>query len=110
MKKLSLGIVGAGIMGKMAGLFALRKGHKVSYFDNNPLSLEAYKGSKMSCSLVAAGMLSPFCELEKADLIISRLGRDSLVLWDEIFKYLGESFYFQRKGGLVVSHLSLIHI
>ena len=57
MEKLSLGIVGAGIMGKMVGLLALKKGHRVSYFDKNPLSIDKNKGGALPCSLVAAGML-----------------------------------------------------
>ena len=86
MQKLSLGIVGAGIMGKMVGLLALQRGHEVTYFDNNSLLFDNIKGKTIPCSLVAAGMLSPFCELEKADLIISRLGEESLPLWEGISK------------------------
>ena len=104
MQKLSLGIVGAGIMGKMVGLLALQRGHEVTYFDNNPLLFDNIKVKTIPCSLVAAGMLSPFCELEKADLIISRLGEESLPLWERISKELDRSFYFHRKGGIVVSH------
>tara|TARA_B100000683_G_scaffold275308_1_gene325652 strand:+ start:266 stop:1372 length:1107 start_codon:yes stop_codon:yes gene_type:complete len=104
MQKLSLGIVGAGVMGKMVGLFALSRGHRVTYFDNNPILFDGTQEKIIPCSLVAAGMLSPFCELEKADLIISKLGEDSLPLWEGISKDFDGSFYFDRKGGIVVSH------
>ncbi len=104
MQELSLGIVGAGIMGKMVGLLALKRGYRVSYFDNNPMLFDGTQGKTIPCSLVAAGMLSPFCELEKADLIISRLGEESLPLWEEISRDLSRSFYFQKQGGIVVSH------
>lgn len=104
MQNLSLGIVGAGIMGKMVGLLALQRGHRVTYFESNPIVFDRNQEKIIPCSLVAAGMLSPYCELEKADLIISRLGEESLPLWETISKSLNESFYFQRKGGIVVSH------
>ena len=108
MQKLSLGIVGAGVMGKMVGLFALNRGHNsVTYFDNNPIVFGGTQEKVIPCSLVAAGMLSPFCELEKADLIISKLGQDSLPLWEKISRDLGGRFYFQRKVGLLFLTLKI---
>ncbi|MDC0254596.1 FAD-dependent oxidoreductase [Bacteriovoracales bacterium] len=97
---MKIGIVGAGIMGRMVCLLALKRGMKVSLFDQGPSLPEA----NLPCSLVAAGMLSPYCELEKADFRISQLGIDSLPLWKEISQLMGKELFFQNEGGLVLAH------
>jgi glycine oxidase len=98
----SLGIVGAGVTGRMLSLLALKRGMKVSLFEKK--SKMPHSKDQRPCSLVAAGMLSPYCELEKSDVLISELGVDSLNLWEEIVPSMGGDIFFQRKGGIVLSH------
>ncbi|WP_168464604.1 glycine oxidase ThiO [Wolbachia endosymbiont of Ctenocephalides felis wCfeT] len=94
----SVGIVGAGIIGRLLALNLLQNGWHVTLFD-----IDDQEG-KASCSYAAAGMLSPLFELEKADSIIHSVGVKSINLWRSILPTLGQSVYFQNKGSLILAH------
>ncbi|MDD9331108.1 MAG: glycine oxidase ThiO [Wolbachia sp.] len=98
MRVYSVGIVGAGIVGRSLALNLLRNGWHVTLFDVDN------KEGKASCSYAAAGMLSPFSELEKAENIIHRLGIKSMSLWCNILPTLNQPVYFQNEGSLILSH------
>lgn len=90
------GIVGMGIMGRLLALGLHRAGWNVSLFDQSGTT---------NCSFAAAGLLTPFSELDRATALISDLGQESVQrYWPEIIKLLPESTYFQNLGTLVLSH------
>lgn len=91
------GIVGAGIMGRLLALALHNAGWQVSLFDQQT--------ENMNCSTAAAGLLSPFCELDKSELLISCLGQESIKnYWSRIINQLPETIYFQQSGTLVLYH------
>ena len=96
--KPSCAVVGAGIAGRLLALELSRRGGAVTLFDDG-----AALGSA-NCSETAAAMLSPFCERDCADAIITQLGEISLALWPEILRELGGEIFFQKNGSLVVAH------
>ena len=95
----SAGIIGAGILGRLTALELITRGWDVSLFDRGGPDGSA------ACSFAAAGMLSPYCELESGEAVVCELGRRSLERWPEILARLPEPVYFQREGSLVVAHV-----
>ena len=90
-------IVGAGIMGRLLALALLREGFQVSVFDQGD--------ANDNCSSVAAGLLTPLSELDRADAVICRLGLCAVKNhWPQILQELGGSVYFKQSGTLVLSH------
>ena len=57
-----------------------------------------------ACSFAAAGLLSPYCEIESEETVVCDLGRISLDYWPEILAQLPEPVFFQREGSLVLAH------
>lgn len=91
------GIVGMGIMGQLLALALYKAGWQVTLFDQ-------HLGDN-NCSSVAAGLLTPFSECEKADPMIFRLGQESLTFyWPSILKQFLEPVYFQQTGCIIVHH------
>lgn len=103
---LKIGIVGAGIMGRLLAWQLANSGHQISLFDKDPIE------SGNAAAYTAAGMLTPYSEIESAELMIYHLGKRSLKLWPEIIKNLnpgaqdnkGGSVGFVQNGSLIVSH------
>ncbi len=93
---MKVGIVGAGIAGRLVALECRRRDWLVHLFDSHGLSARG-------CSFVAAGQLAPYCELDSADPLIHRLGRESLTLWPGIIAALESEVFFQKEGTLVVA-------
>ena len=91
----SIGIAGAGIIGRLIALKAAAQGKKVTLFDRDETP---------ACSVVAPAMLAPYCELDVAEKAVSDLGVESLKLWPEILKSLDAPVFFQQEGSLVVAH------
>ncbi|RLA64084.1 MAG: hypothetical protein DRQ88_06545 [Epsilonproteobacteria bacterium] len=98
--KPTVAIVGAGILGRLISFFLIEDGIKVSLFEKNS-SLPA---TKDSCSLTAAGMLAPFCELEYSDPLITKMGLESIEIWQHLHQYFDQKFHFERKGSMVLTH------
>ena len=85
-----IGIVGAGVLGRLLAFRLRSLGWKVTLFDQNPVEQE------INSSFAAAGMLAPFCELELAEPLICELGRISLELWPGLLREPREVLYFFR--------------
>jgi glycine oxidase len=99
-QKQTIAVVGAGVLGRLISFFLIENDHQVSLFEKNgPLP-----DSQDSCSLTAAGMLAPFCELEYSDPMITRLGLDSLELWKGLHRFFHEEFDLNTNGSLVITH------
>jgi glycine oxidase len=91
------GVVGAGIMGRLLALVLHNAGWQVTVFEQN--------AQETNCSAAAAGLLAPISELDKADLVIYRLGQESInKYWSSVLQLLPESIYFQQLGSLVLHH------
>lgn len=95
---MQIAIVGAGIMGRILALDMLKFGAKVSLFDKDPVD------SGGAAAYTAAGMLSPYCELESSEELIFQLGLASNLRWPGIVGDLDEDVGFFGKGTLVTSH------
>lgn len=91
------GIVGAGILGRLLAFALHNAGWQVTLFDQHP--------DDNNCSAVAAGLLTPISELDRADLLIFRLGNDALTKhWPRILQQLPQTIYFRQLGSIVLSH------
>lgn len=91
------GIVGLGIMGRLLALALHKAGWQVTFFDQS--------NGETNCSFAAAGLLAPFSELDRANLLISRLGQESIQInWPRIIEQLAETIYFERSGTVVLCH------
>lgn len=95
---LTLGIAGAGLMGRLLAEAATHAGWRVTLFDR-----DAADGTA-SCGHVGAGMLAPWCELEHAEPLITALGSRSLALWPATVARLAQPVFLQQEGSLVVAH------
>ncbi|HIC7359132.1 TPA: FAD-dependent oxidoreductase [Legionella pneumophila] len=91
------GIAGSGIMGRLLAFALHNAGWQVSLFDHS--------NESTNCSTAAAGLLTPFSELDKSILLISNLGQESIKnYWPRILEGLPEVVYFQQLGSLVLYH------
>ena len=85
-------VIGAGVAGLACALELAERGAAVEVLDRG----EALGAS--SCSWYAGGMLAPWCELETAEPLVAKLGRESLAWWQRRFS--GTAL----NGSLVVAH------
>lgn len=97
---LSVGIVGAGITGRMAALFACARGWRVTLFDRGDAA------GTSACSYAAPAMLAPYCELDVTEASVSKQGAMALTRWPEIIREFNLDVYFQAAGSLVVAYPS----
>ncbi len=95
---LRVGIVGAGIAGRLFAIECLKNNWQVSLFDQD----ETHGAN--SCSFVAAGMLAPFTELESSEKIICELGLASLSAWPDLLQRLPQPVSLTHCGTVVVAH------
>ncbi len=95
---MNIGIVGAGIMGRLLAWQLHRAGYCVCLFDKDPIK------SGSAAAYTAAGMLTPYSELESAEWLIYQMGLQGLQLWPEIVDSLGLLDCFYQRGSLVVAH------
>ena len=83
-------IVGAGVIGRLLALLLVNNGHEISIFDQ-----DSDDGIK-SCSMAAAGLLTPVTELDKSDILIYELGMLAIAQhWPTILNVLQSPIYFQ---------------
>lgn len=95
---MDIGIVGAGLIGRLIALRLLDEGHTLTLIDKDTTNGEA------SCTWQGGGMLTPWAELDVAEPEVFELGKASLNLWPHIVSRLEAPVYFKNKGSLVVSH------
>lgn len=94
---MKMGIVGAGILGQLLAFRLVNLGYEITLFD------KAAVANTESCSMAAAGLLSPVAELENGAIDLYKLGLSSLQLWPEIIKQLAEPVFFGHKGSLLLA-------
>src|SRR6267154_5190523 len=85
-------IIGAGVAGAWQALLFAHAGHAVTLHERSDAAMA------LATSHFAGGMLSPWCEAESSEPVISRLGIRSLDLWREHFPQT------PFNGSLVVAH------
>src|SRR3954452_14219015 len=88
----SVSVIGAGIAGAWQALEFARAGHPVTLYERGDAAMT------QATSHWAGGMLSPWCEREACEPLITRLGIRSLELWRDEFPDT------PFNGSLVVSH------
>jgi glycine oxidase len=101
----SIGIAGAGLLGRLLAWRLARAGHGVCVFDPAAGPEPTFDGAQ-AAGFTAAGMLSPLAELDNSSLAIARLGWRSLALWPEIVAQLQSPVHFAAKGSLLLAHRS----
>jgi glycine oxidase len=99
---LHIGIAGAGLLGRLLAWRLSEHGHRVTVFD--PASGPLERGE--AAGWTAAGMLSPWAELESADAHVAELGVRSLALWADAVSRLPMPVHFRREGSLLLAHRS----
>ena len=109
---LTIGIAGAGLLGRTLAWRLARAGCRVILLDAR------HRDDQNSAAMVAAAMLSPMAELAVSDTEIFALGQRSLALWPEWIAALASDLrahtaagemptapvYFRQEGTLVVAH------
>lgn len=104
----TVGIVGAGLIGRLLAVKLSAAGWEVHIYDRDG------RMGWESCSYAAAGMIAPYCELDVAESIISELGVLSLQLWPTLLQNLSGAVSFSQQGSLVVAHFreqdALVHL
>jgi glycine oxidase len=99
----TIGIAGAGLLGRLLAWRLARAGHRVQVFDPADDASARFDG-RHAAAFSAAGMLSPLAELEHAGEAIAGLGWRSLPAWQAIVSQLPGSPCFARRGSLLLAH------
>jgi glycine oxidase len=101
----SIGIAGAGLLGRLLAWRLTRAGHRVTVFERTPSAQPSFDGQG-AAAFSAAGMLSPVAELESASPGVARLGLRSIGLWSRIVPLLPGRPHFSQRGSLLLAHRS----
>lgn len=97
-----VGVVGAGIMGRLMAWQLVQSGHSVSLFDQDVIQKHSSNG--VSAAYTAAGMISPLSEADSAEPEIVALGLQGLKLWPELAQQLAVDIDFRQNGSLIMAH------
>ena len=103
MASATIGIAGAGLLGRLLAWQLARAGHAVTVFDPAPQAQPQFDGQG-AAGFSAAGMLSPLAELDHAGPEIARLGLRSIVRWQAIVPLLPGAPFFAQRGSLLLAH------
>ena len=101
----SIGIAGAGLLGRLLAWQLARAGHRVSVFDPAGDAEPSFDGCQ-AAGFSAAGMLSPLAELDNSSNEVATLGWRSLVLWRGILNCMRSPPAFSTQGSLLLAHRS----
>jgi glycine oxidase len=93
-----IGIVGAGLAGRLLAWRLAVAGCRVSLFDAQS------RDDLTSASQTAAAMLSPLAELAVSDDAVFEMGQRSMLLWPQWLAQLATPVYFRTDGTLIVAH------
>ncbi|MBK8185840.1 MAG: FAD-dependent oxidoreductase [Cellvibrio sp.] len=100
----TVGIAGAGLLGRLFAWKLLQSGCKVTLFEAGQFAPKP-GDTFFPAAFTAAGMIAPLSEAVVSDQNIYRMGQFALQQWPEWLKTLPsvEPFFYQR-GSLVVAH------
>ncbi len=93
-----IGIIGAGIIGRLLAIEFFKRKNKVTIFEMDNIF------SSGSCTSTATGMLAPWSESYESSELVFKLGISSLKLWPKILETLNAKHLFVQQG---TAHLSL---
>lgn len=98
----SIGIAGAGLLGRLLAWKLLGQGHHVCLFDRGS------RAGELSAAKVAASMLAPYSEVVSAERCVFDWGRLALTWWPGELSLLaevtGQHVDFAADGSVVVAH------
>jgi glycine oxidase len=99
---MNIGIVGAGLMGRLIALSLMRQKQSnsvtITLFDKDN------KLAHNSAAYAAAGLLTPLGESLHCESNIVNMGFEALRLWPTLLNSLDEYTFFQQAGTIMVSH------
>lgn len=116
MRRMHIGVAGAGVLGRLLAWRLSRAGHRVTVFDPAPgpqapdTGRIGETGATYAAGFTAAGMLSPLAELDNAGWAVAQMGWRSLDLWREWAPALGTlttadaAWLFRQQGSLMLAH------
>lgn len=94
----NIGIVGAGLIGRLIALSLHRQGYQITLFDKDT------KAAHNSAAYAAAGLLTPLGEAPHCEKNIVEMGFSALDLWPKLLNSLTTPVFFQQSGSLLVNH------
>lgn len=102
--KYTIGIAGAGLLGRLLAWRLSLCGHKISLFEAGEFSTETPRGLR-AAAFTAAGMVAPLSEAVVSDADVFRMGQFALTCWPHWLSDLDspEPLFFSQ-GSLVVAH------
>lgn len=103
LKHATIGIAGAGLLGRLLAWQLAGAGHAITVFDPAPQAQPLFDGQG-AAAFTAAGMLSPLAELDHAGPEIARLGLRSIRRWQAIVPLLPGPPFFAQHGSLLLAH------
>ncbi len=98
MNKITVGIAGAGLLGRLTAWQLLRLGAEVTVFEAG--SVERCPGAAHT----AAAMISPLSEVVDSERLIYDMGLHGLSLWPQWNQQLSIPVLYRNTGSLVVAH------
>ncbi|MDR2991124.1 MAG: FAD-dependent oxidoreductase [Burkholderiaceae bacterium] len=109
---LSVGIAGAGLVGRLLAWRLARAGAQVQVFDPARNAGPVFRSEAAddaayvptAAGFTAAGMLSPLAELDNAEPAQAALGWQSIALWRQIAGALPDQPFFRAEGSLMLAH------
>jgi glycine oxidase len=105
----TVGIAGAGLLGRLIAWQLAKAGVRVDVFDPAPgpgARFGERGDAQHAAGFTAAGMLSPLAELDGASASIAALGWRSIPLWRDITASLASRPGFVQRGSLMLAHRS----
>ncbi len=103
MAGLSVGIAGAGLLGRLLAWQLAHAGHRVAVFDPAVGPGPSFDG-RQAAGFSAAGMLSPTAEMDNAGPEVAALGWRSIAIWRGICARLPVPPMFEQRGSLLLAH------
>ena len=106
----TVGIAGAGLLGRLLAWRLAHAGWRVSVFDPAEGAGPVFRSQApdpyvpTAAGFTAAGMLSPLAELDNAEPGEAALGWRSIELWRDIAASLPQAPYFRAEGSLMLAH------
>ena len=101
----TIGIAGAGLLGRLLAWRLAHAGHRVEVFDPAAGPEPTFDG-RQAAGFTAAGMLSPTAEHDNAGPEVAALGWRSIVHWRDIAARLPGAPMFEQRGSLLLAHRS----
>lgn len=94
---MKVGIVGAGLIGRLVAYYATQRGAQVTLFDR------CEPNSRNSAGYIAAGMVAPYSEYDPHTADILSIGLASLSKWQQLSATVSSDVFYQQPGSVTVA-------